>query len=824
MKATSLYLGLIGGILTGAMIFPANAQVTPDGTTHTIVNSSGNNFNILNGIEKGNNLFHSFSNFSVPTGGSATFDLINTPNITTIFSRVTGRNVSNIDGLIQTLNGNHPASLFLMNPNGIIFGQNASLNIGGSFIGTTAESINFADGFKFSVADTTTPPLLTISIPIGLQLGKNSGSINIQGQGHNYLHQGNFIEPINREPQLGGLSVLPGKTLALIGNEIRLDGGILVAQNGQIKLGSVNGGTVNLDTNSANWKLDYAPVQNFSDIHLTGAALIDASGNPGGSIHLQAKAIQIQDSSAVFIQHQGMQNAGRIEINTDFLELSGALPNKDQSLILSENLSSQQGANIDISARQVLARDGGLISSTTYQNGGVGGSISINAAESIQFSRFSPFDASRTSGILAPSYKGGGRGGNILLTTQDVLVKDGAVILAGVFGGNGGGNININSGNISLIGENSGTSGASALAATSFFGGDAGAIAINTNQLLLKAGGVISASTSGSGDAGSLTINAGKSVEIDGSGSILSQPSRITASGQQLPPVFRRIFGLTALPSGDGGNLSIKSPNIKVSNQGYIAAENVGSGDAGYLQIQANSLTLERKGQIITSTKVGQGGSLELSIKDLLLMRNNSLISAKAEGQGNGGNIIINSPVIVGLENSDIIANAVIGSGGNIKITTQGIFGLEFRNQLTPENDITASSQFGISGTVQVNNIGVDPNSGLIELPANVTEPSQKIATGCADTSGSSFIATGRGGIPQNPSQEVSSDRTWSDIRNLSAFHKTQALQTQIPVSPEILVQATSWHRNAQGKIELVAAKSPTNMRSPLTCTATVSN
>ena len=159
-------------------------------------------------------------------------------------------------------------------------------------MGSTAESILFEDGFEFNTANTTTTPLLTISTPIGLQVGKNSGSINIQGQGHSYLHKGNFVEPINRDSQLAGLSVLPGKTLALIGNNIRLDGGILVAQSGKIELGSLNEGTVNLNTNFSNWKLDYAPVQNFSDIHLTNAALIDASGNPGGSIHLQAKAFK----------------------------------------------------------------------------------------------------------------------------------------------------------------------------------------------------------------------------------------------------------------------------------------------------------------------------------------------------------------------------------------------------------------------------------------------------------------------------------------------------------------------------------------------------
>jgi filamentous hemagglutinin family protein len=163
---------------------------------------SGNNFNILNGINQGNNLFHSFSNLSVPTGGSATFDLINTPNIITIFSRVTGGNISNIDGLIRTLSSSNPVSLFLMNPNGIMFGQNASLNIGGSFVGTTANSIKFADGTEFSATNPGAPPLLTMSVPIGLQMGQNPGDITVQGSGHR-LSGGIFTPQITAKIPLG---------------------------------------------------------------------------------------------------------------------------------------------------------------------------------------------------------------------------------------------------------------------------------------------------------------------------------------------------------------------------------------------------------------------------------------------------------------------------------------------------------------------------------------------------------------------------------------------------------------------------------------------
>ena len=150
--------------------------------------------------------------------------------------------------------------------------------------------------------------------------------------------------------------------------------------------------------------------------------------------------------------------------------------------------------------------------------------------------------------------------------------------------------------------------------------------------------------------------------------------------------------------------------------------------------------------------------------------------------------------------------------GGNIQIATQGIFGLKYSDQLTPESDITASSQFGVNGTVDINNFGVDPSSGLVELSVELTDPSQQIATGCSNNTGSTFVATGRGGIPQNPTQEIRSDvydglrlRTWSDLRDISAYRKTGEVTVQIPESPEVLVQATGWRRNADGTLLCLA-------------------
>ncbi|ABA21970.1 Filamentous hemagglutinin-like protein [Trichormus variabilis ATCC 29413] len=820
MKLTLVGFGFLGIFCLSAVDNNCvYAQVIPDHTLKTSVSGS-NPYIITDGTRIGNNLFHSFSQFSILKGDSASFD--NAIDIQNIFSRVTGGNISNIDGSISA-NGN--ANLFLINPAGIIFGQNASLNIGGSFVGTTAETITFADGKRFSSTDTDTSPLLTMNVPTGLQFGSNSGGITVQGTGHNaQLSDSLQVSGLNLSTR--GLQLQPGKTLGLLGSNIALDGGLLSAPGGLIELGGITSGNVILNSTPQGFAFQYSQVPSFGNLQITQRALAstrDFNGESGGAIHIQGKQVSIRDGSLILVQNRSQKTAGDIAVDaSESLELIGKSPDfQSSSSLVNESTSSGKAGNIIINTPRLNIDQGGYIYNRTFSTA-PGGNIIVNTDETRVngFAYGDPSAFRAVSQILAASYAGG-KGGNISVSTQKLSVLAGGNIAARPYAGGNGGDVTVKADTIEVDNTGSPTGFYFSLISTATFGsGNAGNLALDTRKLSVQAGGRVSASSIILGNAGVLTINASESIDVSGVKDA-DNPSYI---GTAVRP-----FGAFARTSrANSGNTTINTPVLNVTDRATVFVENSGLGTAGTLQINANTLKLDNHASILASTKAGEGGNINLQLRDVLLMRHGSFINAEAGSNGNGGNISINSPNVVGLENSDIIANAVQGKGGNIQITTQGIIGLEYRNLLNPReilsNDITASSQFSISGTVQINNVGVDPNSGLIDLPTNLSDPSQQVATGCSNTNSSSFVATGRGGIPQNPTQQMRSDRTWSDIRDISAFHTKELAQAQIPQSPEKLVQATSWHRNAQGKIELVAAKSSSQMSPTLTCAAAPQN
>ncbi|MBE9010371.1 filamentous hemagglutinin N-terminal domain-containing protein, partial [Pseudanabaenaceae cyanobacterium LEGE 13415] len=311
-----LSLGLLG------MVDRVYAQaVVPDSSLGTIVTPNNGNFTITGGTIGGTNLFHSFREFSVPTGGSARFN--NAPEIQNIFSRVTGGTVSNIDGIIQA---NGAANLFLLNPNGILFGSGARLNIGGSFIGTTANRIQFENGAAFISTESPLPaPLLTQSAPIGLQMGQTPGAIQVQNTGHSLspLLPSQFA-PYRSTISTPGLQVQPQKTLALVGGDILLNGGILAAPGGRIELGSIGAGQVGLIPTPQGFTLDYTGASRFQTVQLNQRSLINTGGLLAGSIQVQGDRITLQEGSLLWNQNLGSQPGGGITVRaTDRLELIG---------------------------------------------------------------------------------------------------------------------------------------------------------------------------------------------------------------------------------------------------------------------------------------------------------------------------------------------------------------------------------------------------------------------------------------------------------------------------------------------------------------------
>ncbi|MGL5074740.1 MAG: filamentous hemagglutinin N-terminal domain-containing protein, partial [Waterburya sp.] len=330
------------------------AQVTSDGTVNTQVNQNGNVAEITGGETREDNLFHSFQDFSVSTGNEAAF--LNANGIANIFSRVTGGNISNIDGLISA---NGSANLFLINPAGIIFGENARLDVGGSFYGSSASSILFEDG-EFSATDLANPPVLTINAPIGLNLRDNPGNI------------------VNRsiaENSVGltvGLEVLPGNNLAFIGGNINFEAGQATARGGNIQLGGLSqAGTVGINEDgSFSFPEDVA----LADITLSNGATVNVNGDGAGAITVNARNLTLSDKS---IFNAGINSetstletqAGNITINAeDTVALeSGSLIRNNMSEITSGN-----AGNIQITAKNLSLADESKLSSISEGNGNAG--------------------------------------------------------------------------------------------------------------------------------------------------------------------------------------------------------------------------------------------------------------------------------------------------------------------------------------------------------------------------------------------------------------------------------------------------------------------
>ena len=364
-------LGLANLLVIGGAIASGDcslAQIVPDGTLgaeSSVITPSGFVDLLAGGATRGANLFQSFEQFSVPTGDAVYFN--NASDIQNIISRVTGASVTYIDGLIRA---NANANLFLINPNGFIFGPNAALDLGGSFLGTTASSLNFADSTQFSATAPQTLPLLSVGVPTGLQFEGTGGSI---------LNQSIAVDSSGIPV---GLQVQPGKTLALVGGDVALAGGNLTAEAGRIELGSVaSPSLVSLSPTGQGWVLGYEGVQNFGDIQLSQGAFVDASGEGSGDIQVQGGRVTLTDGSQISAVTTGSGSGGTVTVNApDSVELIGtSADGRFPSGLLTQTQNTGNAGNLTIQTGQLIVVDGAELS-VSSQGSGEAGDLQVVAS------------------------------------------------------------------------------------------------------------------------------------------------------------------------------------------------------------------------------------------------------------------------------------------------------------------------------------------------------------------------------------------------------------------------------------------------------------
>ncbi|MEH2084419.1 MAG: S-layer family protein [Nostoc sp.] len=667
------------------------AQITPDGTLGNNSSKITPNVNIKGlpadridgGAIRGANLFHSFLEFNVEESQRVYF--ANPTGISNILTRVTGSNVSNILG---TLGVNGGANLFFINPNGILFGNNAQLDVAGSFVASTANSFVFGDGLEFSATNPqTSSSLLTVN-PSALLFNQitaapiQNNSVALAG-----FNKSGF--------DAFGLRVADGQSLLLVGGNISMDGGRLNAFGGRVELGGLaSAGTVGLNINGNNLSLSFPDGVQRADVSLINRAQINVRTDNDGSIAINARNLELLGGSSLRagiglgLDSTGSK-AGNIEVNA-----TGAVNLRDGSLISNAMLGATgKGGDINITAGSFTLTNAATVLTSTFGQGDAG-NVTLQAQDRVAFINGSYIG---TSGL------GQGNAGNVTISTQGTIVLDALDSskpnITGVFSDIGSnsvgdaGNIYLNAASVSLVNganitnQNLGNLGnagnviiqardsvsfdgvsvdkSSTSGVFSFLGsntvGKGGNINITTGLLSLTNGAQVASSTYGQGDAGTITIDARNTVAFDNSAIF----SRVEEKGR-----------------GQGGDIRISAKSLSLSNNAQLLASTFGQGNAGSIIIdtkEAVFLDGNRSFALSTLEKTGEGrgGDIRITTRALSLT-NGAQLASSSDGNGNAGNIIINAQETVSLNGDDTIAFSTLdddgkGRGGDINITTASL-------------------------------------------------------------------------------------------------------------------------------------------------------
>lgn len=719
--------GLIG-------VYPAYSQIIPDSTTNTsVINNCANSCNITGGELAGKNLFHSFSDFNLPIGTSVHFV---DPGVTNIFSRVTGGNTSHIFG---TLGVSGDANLFLLNPNGIIFGEGGTLDLNGSFVATSADEIQFGDRSFAAIPDPQVDLTLLTVDPNALffqQMGQN-GAIELNNTSFN-LNQQETITLIGKQT----ISSIPG--VSLIDSDI-------VIPRGNINLGAIEGnGKINLESNL---QLKFPEDVARSNINLSEGSQLDVSGIGAGNISFQGQDISLTGNSQILANTLGNIDGGSINIAADNITLT------ENSDIASSNFGTESGADINLTAKESISLIGSDFDAIPRLL-----NIASASDSSINFS-----STSIVTDILSQ-----GSSGDIKLQSKNLNLSNGAWILANITGGGFEGNIDIDvSENINL--DNAGLFSGVITGST----GKSSTLNINAKNLHITNGGIVSSSTIGVGDSGDIKLNVANSIRLD-----RSLPNRT------VPTI---ISTTTVVGEGSGGNITVNTNKLILQDGAEISSGSGGfsvetgfipiGGEGGNITINANdSIQIEGispdnffpSGIINRTLSNSPAGNIEISTGRLTL-ENEGIVSASSIGTGAGGNLTIQAAESIHLKGTsfqdleNLFVNGLNGqvefqniTGGLLTNTQTGEAGNTFIStpNLTLERGaLISTSTFGDAhgGSIDILTDNIDISSALISSSStsNGDSGNIKINTQELTARGSGLITTSSLGLGNGGNLEV---------------------------------------------------------------------
>ncbi len=674
------------------------------------------------GTQVGANLFHSFSIFNVLTGESATFTSNFAGATDNVIARVTGGGNSMIDGaLVNDIAG---ANLWLINPAGIVFGDNAIVDMQGSFHASTADYLLLADGGVFSSS-----------------LDGAKGTVLTMGNPTSFGFLGPNVAPIS----VGAASfmVSEASTITLTGGDIDLQNSHFRAPGGQVGLVAVEGAGEILLSNAG---FGLSGFDGMASISLEGT-LLDVSSDGGGDVYIHGGRFVMSRGSEIRSRSSD-QDGGEINISVDSVELSGA------STIATGTNGSGRAADISLIATGGATLTGGSQLTSVTTGPGNSGNIMLSAGGLFSASGWDA-GSGRVSGLNTGSTRFGNVGDIEVNAGSIVLGSGGQINSASSFFGNSG-NIKLAASGHILMSGLSGNGASSGLDSSNLSRGNAGDVDITADSLTINDGAFIWAGSRAAGDAGQVSIQTAGDVTIASSANRVSGISvqsggrgnggviDIAAQNFFLSGGSEIILRAENSRGGAPGRFSLSARDSIMIDQSKIFAEGYGDGTSAS-DIAFNAQTIYLDGALVTidlGYGDGSAGSISLNGDDSIVITGYSNIgSASYDATQPGADIFINTDNLEISDGSYIFTNTYFESAGagNIYINA---------NELTiTDASIDAGSCFCSSGDAGGIFINVSGNIYLSGSPESDDPSPRGIRSQTLGSGNGGIVEINAGGI-----------------------------------------------------------------------------